>query len=204
MAWNCQGCGKFHAGASLDPWVQFVVRSCGRCRQFGGLRRLPRPWTGRGVSAPPRRPDCATAPQPHGNPGDFGRQFAAGDIIAPAEQRRHHVFFICRRFPADHNAPCRSALRRRTRRYACPAAVGLVEEKSAYSMISSRICLTRRAYGRKFIDAVVEVGWNIARAASRSSLIATFSRMSTGTSRLPTGRMRRSCKAQNKRTWFHR
>ena len=39
-------------------------------------------------------------------------------------------------------------------------------------------------------------------AASRSSLVAATSRISTATSRLlPTGRMRRSCKARNNCTW---
>lgn len=79
-----------------------------------------------------------------GNPGDFGRQFAAGDIIAPAEQRRrHHRVFhlpqVSRPVITHHG---RSGFAVEPDDMLVQLAVGLVEEKSAYSMISSRICLT--------------------------------------------------------------
>ena len=89
-----QGCGKIpHAGASLDPVeVQFVVKGLAvDAEQFGGLRLVS---PGHGQGAAYLLLLAGRVAQRHrsrtGNPGDFGRQFAAGDIIAPAEQRRRH------------------------------------------------------------------------------------------------------------------
>lgn len=121
---------------------------------------FPRPEPGHGVSAPPRRPGCATAPQPHRKPRRFrpavrGRRYnRPGRAASPTSP----CFSSAAGFPASHNAPWPQRLRRRTRRYACPAGGWPGRGKIG---IQHDILAHLPHFGhteRKFVDPVVEVG----------------------------------------------